>query len=89
MEKYKHIVDNKIDCFGEIDEKKKIVKINKKMNKKGKRGELINSILHEELHLLHPRMKEKGIKALTIKIVDRLSRQEKIKYYNLYNRPKK
>jgi hypothetical protein len=87
MDKYKRIVDNRLDCYGEIDDKKKVIRINKKKNKKmGDRGELINTILHEECHRLHPKMKEKAIQKLTIKIVDKLSPREKKRYYNMYNK---
>lgn len=88
MEKYKRIVDNKLNCFGEIDDRKKIIRINKKKNKKAGRGELLDSIVHEECHLHHPRMKEKNIKKLTTKIISNLSRKEKKRYYNLYNKCK-
>ena len=86
MEKYKHIVDNRLNCYGEIDDVKKVIRINKKKNKKAGKGELINTITHEECHLQHPRMSEKGIKKLTIKMVEKMSRKEKKKYYNLYNK---
>jgi len=88
MVKYRRIVDNRLDCYGEIDDVKKIIKINKKKNKKAGRGELLDSIAHEECHLLHPKMSEKNIKILTTKMISKMSKKEKMRYYNLYNRKK-
>ena len=60
---YKRVIDNKMKDYGEIDEKKKVIRIRKKpfKTKKWKKGEVLDSIVHEETHRKHPKMLEKTV----------------------------
>jgi hypothetical protein len=44
--------------FGDTDLQKKVIRVNPK------KGQLLNTILHEELHLKHPRATEKTIRKM-------------------------
>ncbi len=49
-------VNRKLPYFGEADEEKKQVTVNPK------KGEVVNTVIHEEEHLEHPKMREKNIR---------------------------
>lgn len=87
---YKRMIDNKINVFGETDLDKKIIKINKKKANKSKKagvkGELIDSIVHEELHAKKPSASERKIIELTKKSIDKMSPKTKAKFYKLYSK---
>jgi len=53
---YARKVDRKMRDYGEIDYDKKVIRVNPK------KGDLINTILHEELHKQHPGWNEKKVK---------------------------
>lgn len=80
--KYKRVVDNKMPWQGEIDEDKKIIKVNKKKSKE--KSSIIDTIVHEELHRKYPKMSEKEIKEMTKEKCKNMSEEEKAKYYKLY-----
>jgi len=75
--------------FGQIDLKKKIIKVNVSKKKNKRRGEIIDSMVHEETHRLHPRMGEKNVKKLTEKRLKRMSAKQKQKLRGKYKAPKK
>ncbi len=80
-----HKVDNKLKSLGEYDESTGVIKINKKKNKKtGNKGELINTIVHEEYHKKHPKATEKTTYARTKQIVKKLTPKAKKKLYARY-----
>lgn len=56
QKKWKRIVDNKMRGHGDIDDEKRIIRINKSKEKNKKRGEILDSIVHEELHRTNPKM---------------------------------
>jgi hypothetical protein len=61
---YKRIVDNKLKgAYGDIDFTKRVIRINKKMGR-DKLGNIIDTIVHEEMHARHPRMHEKTVRRL-------------------------
>ncbi len=79
-------VDNKMRDFGDFDEKTGIIRINKKMAKKsGRKGELIDSIVHEEYHKKKPKATEKATRKSTKRIVKSLTQKAKAKLYARYN----
>jgi hypothetical protein len=94
--KWKRVVDNKMkDAYGDIDDEKKIIKINKKAHKKGHRlpsynknpdgsESIIDTIVHEEQHRIHPKMHEKTVYKRARKIVKKISRKQKARYYAKY-----
>lgn len=77
-------VDNKMRAFGETDLKKKTIRINKKKSKKSKPGEVIDTIVHEEMHRKHPKMKEKTVRKKTKSSVGRMSKKVKSKHYSKF-----
>lgn len=85
--KYKVSVDNKMPYFGTTDTEKKVIKINKKKAKSTKqKGELLDSLNHERLHSVHPRMSEKRIQKMTEKSSKKLNKKSKQKLYKLINK---
>mgnify|MGYP007071569735 CR=1 FL=1 len=80
---FKRKVDNKLNGYGETDLKKRIVKINKS-KKKNKKGEIIDSIVHEKSHILHPKMHEKNIQKRTTRVLSKMNRKQKQRHYNLF-----
>ena len=84
-DKYKRVVDNKMHAFGDMDLEKKVIRVNKKKAKKIGKGELMDSIMHEESHRIHPKMHEKNIRKLTKKQLKKMSKKQKTKLYNKFN----
>ncbi len=79
---YKFKVSNSMQGFGMTDLDKKVMTINKKRNKESKaRGELIDSITHEVLHVKHPKASEKKVQDMTPAYTKRLSVRNKAKLY--------
>lgn len=81
--KIRRIVDNKMRSYGDTDLERKVIRINKS-KKKNKRGDIIDTILHEELHAKHPRMHENTIKKMVKKKLTTISEKQKQKLYNRY-----
>lgn len=75
-------------AYGETDFDRGIIRINKKKaqksRKRGVRGELIDTIVHEELHVMHPNKGERKIIKLTKKALKNMSDKTKQKFYSLY-----
>lgn len=92
----KRIVDNKLkSAYGESDTQTNVIRINKKAHKRMdlKRvsanpdgtESLTNTIVHEEMHIKHPKMTEKAVRRKAKKVVDRLSQSQKRKIRNRYH----
>lgn len=93
---YKRKVNNKSKYFGETDTNKKTSFVNKKKSKlhpshvrpikKGanKYPEVLDTITHETLHMLHPKMTEKQAYKKTRKLMDTMPKAQKKWMYNLY-----
>ena len=98
MKKWTYKKDNKLrGAYGETDYKKKLVRINIKRHKKRKAGKIkdgiskkdatiINTLVHERLHVNHPKMHEDRIRKLTKFKLKRMSPKEKMKLYALLKR---
>jgi predicted SprT family Zn-dependent metalloprotease len=84
MKKWKREVNNKLKgVYGVTDFQKREIQINKKLHKKD--GEsMIDTIVHEEMHMKHPRMKEKTVRKLTPKKVKKMSKKAKSNIRNKY-----
>lgn len=82
--KWKRIVDNKMRWHGDIDDEKKIIRVNKSKEDNRKPGEILDTIIHEETHRKHPKMKEETVKSVTKKLMASLSPREKGKLYGKY-----
>ena len=76
--KYKRKVDNKMRWSGDIDDKKGIIRINKS------KGDVLDTIVHEETHRKHPKMHEKTVREETRRLISKLTPKQKSLYYNLY-----
>jgi hypothetical protein len=89
---WRRVVGSVKGGMGETDFNKKIIKIDKAKHKKKVQyvdipkqdNTLINTITHEELHVLHPKKTEKQIRKLARLKVKKASRKLKAKLYNRY-----
>lgn len=95
--KWKKVIDNKMrGAYGETDFDKKLIRINKKRHAKGKvhdkrtkknkngSASMIDTIVHEEMHMKHPKMHEKTVRKLTPKVVKRMPASVKQKKHGQY-----
>ena len=87
--KFTRSVNNKLRYFGETDLEKRTIVINKskhtlKKSKKDIEDSLLDTLIHEELHMEHPTMSEKNIIKLTKKTLKTLSKKKKKKLYARY-----
>ncbi len=88
-DRYKFKVDNSMRGFGETDLDRKVVKVNKKRAKAThQKGELLDTIAHELLHVKHPKAKERTIQKKTERVTKRLSPKEKAKLYSKFRNKK-
>ena len=84
QKKWKRITDNRMRGHGDIDYDEKIIRINKSKKKNKKRGEILDSIIHEEFHRTHPKMTEKQVEKKTKELVKKMSLAEKKRLYAKY-----
>ncbi len=87
MAKYKRVTSNKMRYFGDIDDEKRVIRVNKRRSKSKdgkKKGGLIDTIVHEETHRLHPKMHEKTVIKATKRSVKRMSARQKKKNYSKF-----
>lgn len=84
LKAYTKKIDNKMKYEGDTDTHRGIIKINKRLSKQ-KRGNLLDTEVHEELHAKHPNMSEKAVQKKTKKVIKRMSRKAKHKTYSRYN----
>lgn len=80
MKGYRWIVYNSMRAYGEADPNKLIVRINVAKHKRN-RESLIDTLVHEELNILFPRLREARICAMTERKLRRLSKRAKAKRY--------
>ncbi len=76
--------DNKMKWYGDIDEEKKTIRVNKSKKKNKKKGDIIDTIVHEEMHKTNPNMYEKTVRKQTKKKLKRMSQNQKKKLYLTY-----
>lgn len=86
IKKYKRKVDNKMRSYGDTDYEKKVVRVNKSKKKNKRPGEVLDTIVHEKMHVRHPKMHEKTVVKRTRKVVKTMSKKEKAKHYKLFNK---
>lgn len=81
----KRIVDNNSRWQGDYDTDTHVIRVNKKKSKKkGGYGGILDTIVHEELHAIHPKAWERTIDKKTIEKAKRLSFKQKRKLYSRY-----
>jgi len=61
--------------FGKIDFRKGVISVNKK------KGEVLDTIVHELTHFKHPKASEKSVQAKTRKKMRSMSKSEKSRLY--------
>lgn len=83
MEEYKREVDRGMHDYGDIDFDKKIIRINPR------HGDLLNTIIHEELHRKYPDKPEKWIKKRAKKEESALTLGQAHKLIRKYMRKRK
>ena len=83
--KWKRIVDNKMHGYADIDYDKKIIRLNKSVSKNKETGDILNSIVHEEQHRVHPKMHEKNVRKRTERLINKMSQKQKQKYFNKFS----
>lgn len=76
-------IDKKMHSFGDIDEDKKVIRVNPK------KQELLNTILHEEAHRNYPDKSEKEIKKITEKQEKELTPKKAIDLLKRYVKTRK
>lgn len=92
----KRIVDNKLkDAYGESDTHNKVIRINKKAHKRMdlKRvnanpdgtESLIDTVVHEEMHVKHPKMHERTVRKKAKMVVKKLSKERRKKLLSKYH----
>jgi hypothetical protein len=80
MQKWRWVVDNKMRLYGEVDPNKLLVRINVAKHKR-ERASLIDTLVHEELHILFPRFGETMICAMTERRLRSMTKREKARLY--------
>lgn len=83
IKKYKRSTDNKMRSYGETDLGKKTIRINKS-KKKNKSGDIIDTIVHEAHHILHPKAHERTVQKATKKKLKSMTAKQKAKHYGLF-----
>jgi hypothetical protein len=77
---WRWVVDDRMRDYGEIDFERRIVRINRALHKR--EGELlIDTLFHEELHRMFPRLGEWAICLMTRALLPTLSRRYKARLY--------
>ena len=80
-ESWRWVVDNRMRDYGDIDYGRRIIRINHAMHKRD--GELlIDTLFHEELHRLFPRLGEWAICLMTKVLLPTLSEKYKARLYS-------
>lgn len=73
--------NNRLNAYGEIDYNKRLIQVNKQKNKEP--GELLDTLVHELMHLKYPKMKEGAVKSRTANKIKKMTQGEKAKIYKL------
>lgn len=77
---WRWVVDNRMRDWGDIDFERRVIRVNHAMHKReGER--LIDTLFHEELHRLFPRLGEWAICLMTKALLPTLSKRYKAQLY--------
>ena len=77
---WRWVIDNRMRDWGDIDFQRRVIRVNHAMHKReGER--LIDTLFHEELHRLFPRLGEWAICLMTKALLPTLSRRYKAQLY--------
>ncbi len=72
----KIVINNKEKGYGSYDENTNVIAINRKRHK-GKKKELLDTLVHEGLHAKHHKMTERTVRTKTKKVIARMSPTQK------------
>lgn len=87
MKGFKKVIDNKLKgALGETDFARRLIRINVKKAKRQGRGEVLKTMVHEELHMKHPNMKEKNVEAKMQRDVKKLPKTMREAVYSHYRK---
>jgi len=81
---WERIRDKRMRWSGDIDYEKKIIRVNPSKKKNKKPGDILDTIIHEETHRLHPKMWEKTVRKETKHKIGSMSQKQKNKLYSKY-----
>jgi len=87
-EGWKWVVDDRMRDYGETDYERRIVRINCELHRKH-RASLLDTLLHEELHVQYPFLSERMVCELTSASLTCLTARDKARLYarlRRYNR---
>ena len=74
------VIDNRMRIYGDVDPNRYVVRINVEKHRR-ERASLIDTLVHEELHILFPRFGETMICAMTERRVRSMSKKDKDRLY--------
>jgi|KBSMisStandDraft_5_1062788.scaffolds.fasta_scaffold1396015_1 hypothetical protein len=77
---WKWVVDNRMRDYGETDYERRVVRINRMLHRKH-RVSLLDTLLHEELHVQYPFLSERMVCELTTARLPHLSARDKSRLY--------
>lgn len=78
---YRYKKTNKMRTDGDIDFDERVIRVNKSRSKKHKGG-ILDTIVHEETHRLHPEMHEKTVRKKTTAKIKKMSPKSKARQYS-------
>jgi hypothetical protein len=85
---WKWVVDDRMRDYGETDYERRIVRINCALHRKH-RVSLLDTLLHEELHVQYPFLSERMVCELTSAGLRRLTARDKARLYARLRRYKR
>jgi len=77
---WKWVVDNRMRDYGETDYERRVVRINRVLHRKH-RVSLLDTLLHEELHVQYPFLSERMVCELTAVRLPHLAARDKARLY--------
>jgi len=83
MRKYTYQENRRMRSFGDIDFNKRIIRVN------SSKGDIIDTILHEEMHRKYPNLKEKDIRRRVKNKIKKLSMKKQYRIIGDFLRKKK
>ena len=85
---WRWVVDDRMRDYGETDYERRIVRINRALHRKH-RASLLDTLLHEELHVQYPFLSERMVCELTSASLPSLTARDKARLYARLRRYKR
>ena len=80
---YRRKIDRRMHDYGEIDERKKTIRVNPR------KGDFLNTVIHEEMHRVYPDLSERQIRKKTARKESKMSVGQMINLLSKYKRGRK